>query len=65
MCFDQVVDKKSEDDSGVCNAVVSRKCGSSRFGWVANTSMRETDELAGNDVRDIIPPGHTSDCVER
>ena len=65
MCFDEVVDEESEDDSGVCDAVVSRKCGGSGFGRVGHISMRETDELTGNGVRDVIPPGHASDGVNR
>ena len=65
MRFDQVVDEKSDDNGGVCNTVVSRKCRGSGFGWVEYISMGETDELAGNGVRDVIPPDHASDCVER
>lgn len=65
MRFDQVVGEKSEDDGSVCDAIVSEKGGSSWFGWVGHASMRETDELLGDDIRDIVPPGHASDCIER
>ena len=64
VCFDEVVDEKSEDDGGVCDAVMSRKCRSSGFGWVEYVSVREVDELTSDGVGDVIPPDHAANCVE-
>ena len=62
---DEVVCEKSDDDGGVCNAIVFGECGSSGFGWIAHISMRETEDLASYEVGDEIPPGHVADCVNR
>ena len=64
MRFNQVVSEKSKDDGGVCDAVVSRKCRSSGFGWVVYMSMGKAEDFTSDGVGNVIPAKKVAHCID-